>query len=117
MHLLYMCTPSTWKLVETFVSEMRFLGHQQNNKQRVSLFTSACGVCMYVGCVCVCVFVGVSLCMCVLPDDVIDLIHGLTEKYTPFLVFPEQISPFLGYRRGSISRILGRYLMYSRILG
>ena len=43
-----------------------------------------------------------------LPDDGIDLFHGLTEKYVSILGFTERICAFLGSRRGVNSRILGR---------
>ena len=52
-----------------------------------------------------------------LPDNGINSFYGLTEKSASFLGFTEQISSFLGSRRGSIYRILGRNLAYSRILG
>ena len=50
-------------------------------------------------------------------DDGIDSFHGLTEKFVPFLGFTEYICTILGSRRGVYSRILGRNLTNSRILG
>ena len=63
-------------------------------------------LCVWGVCSCVCVCVCVCWCICVwgvwqkifkLLDDGIDLIHGLTEKYTPFLVFPQYIMKVVLY--------------------